>query len=140
MYPVDALRLACREAGERFLYLPEERGEELWQTPAGTEARGGGDCEDFALWAIARSVDLMRADGGAFADSCEWRLIVGDLPNGRHAWAELRLAGDVWWADPTPGYGAPVGHPRAFGRTPLYAYRWEDGFLGQRFAYGEARP
>jgi len=43
---------------------------------------------------------------------------------------------ETWWADPTPGYGAPVQPPGWFqNRTPRFAFRWNGTMFLDKFAY-----
>ncbi len=109
----EAINEACREAMARFIYRLREGRD--WQTPEQTERCGSGCCRDFAWWAIHRCLPLFP--------SCSWRIVIGQARGGCHAWVELiDEAGARWWADPTPGYLAPVDRPETFARTPEWAY------------------
>tara|TARA_Y100000310_G_scaffold315722_1_gene366569 strand:+ start:3620 stop:3814 length:195 start_codon:yes stop_codon:yes gene_type:complete len=60
--PLQVFRNACEEASNRFRYVKDTRFSpgnivpDLWQTPYDTEEREEGDCEDFNIWAIARTI------------------------------------------------------------------------------------
>lgn len=43
----EQLHAYCKE---HLRYIPEERGKDHWQSPEETVQKGGGDCEDFALF------------------------------------------------------------------------------------------
>ena len=137
MTALDALRRAVDEC-QRFRYRAEPPGQDRWQTPAETEALGEGDCEDMAVWTIARVWDLAaEAHPGITLD-----LVAGALAQGGHAWVAMTDAdGRVWWADPTPGPGDPPVHTRSWFRsyTPEYAYRYDGTTFSMKFAYEEPR-
>ena len=116
----EALRAAMAEC-HAFQYRPDGAND-YWQTPQETAARGHGDCEDLAVFCISRA--FTRCPTAA------WRLVIGDVPAGRHAWVEVQEGETVLWGDPAPGYGQPIEEPQWWAwRTPLWAYRFD----GERF-------
>lgn len=82
----SGFRIPVELAESRFSYLkrvaryiPDQKNEDVWQTPLETSARGGGDCEDLAAY----FVDSMGADA---------KVVVGrltDRPGVRHVWVEI---------------------------------------------------
>lgn len=63
-------------------YIPDQKGEDLWQTPLETSARGGGDCEDLSVFLADRFLFI----GG------DPKIVVGRVssqPGKRHVWVEL---------------------------------------------------
>ena len=128
MTQLDALRQAVLEC-QQFPYRAEQPGSDLWQSPKETEHYGNGDCEDAAVWTIARTWALVEG-----AELC---LVAGVLAGGvGPAWVELVDGAETWWADPTPGWGALVHPPGWFqGRTPRFAYRWNGSLFLDKFAY-----
>lgn len=63
-------------------YAPDTAGQDVWQTPAETEARGAGDCEDKSIW-LAHAI-IQRGIG-------EPMIVVGRRRSGAplHVWVEL---------------------------------------------------
>ena len=140
MTPLNALDLAVKEARARFSYAPDSDRDADWiqalaedrfETPGDFETRGHGDCDDFAVWTIARA--YQDAPDG------DYRLVLGRVKqsgtwNG-HAWVECLWNGRVW-CDPT--WGEPCQSPEWLGfperRVPERGFRF-DGALFQPFDY-----
>jgi hypothetical protein len=74
------------------------------------------NCEDFAVLFIT------LAEAWCDSPKPRFRLVIGDTPNGRHAWASITIEGIEKWCDPTPGYDSGIASPSAWNRSPLYAY------------------
>lgn len=130
--PLEALREAGYECASRFRYVrdsdaadPLERLlRDEWDTRAEFEARGGGDCDGFAGWAIERA--------GELCPGAELYFVAGEVAydSGKrsgHAWVELRDGGRVYWSDPTWGrlpYLLEDARYRAGERRPLRRWRY----------------
>ncbi|MCG8592527.1 MAG: transglutaminase-like cysteine peptidase [Proteobacteria bacterium] len=108
-------------------YISDERlfGEaDYWQTPAATEARRAGDCEDFALWAW---VQLLR-------QGYRCRFVLGGLYSRdqiNHAWVQIYLRDQVRVLECTPiGYNIPIMAMHATEYRPIMSLdrslRWYD--------------
>ena len=85
-YAHDTLR-AMREVGD---FWP-------WMTPDEMRRERQGLCRDLAIYAIDTAIRL--AERGTFA------LVIGDTDDPDtapdHAWCEVALGAEAWWADPT---------------------------------------
>lgn len=126
----------------RFEYIPDGKGmgttaygyqsfshkrnrssSDCWQLPEETEGRGGGDCEDKAIWLYARLIQM------GFENV---RLVVGkyhvDQP-AYHAWVVYYLTEKIYILDPTINDGLREArhYPQGFFK-PSYSYskgsRW----------------
>jgi hypothetical protein len=131
--PVCALRRALEES-RQFRYVPDEPGTDIWMTPREFETAGQGDCEDFAVWTIQRAWSLFRG--------LDIRLVIGRVKfGGGHAWVELVVGGQVWWADPSMRPYARLAPASAFrDRTPRYAYRFDGVVFREKVAYAATLP
>lgn len=125
MTPSEALDQAIVEAQKRFKYIADPPTLDEWDTVKEFEARGGGDCDGWVLWCLARAEDLARAHG------CWW-FVVGTVTGGKatgHAWAEIRLPDGRLWADPT--WGKPCERPEWYtDRTSTEAYPVDQEIMG----------
>jgi hypothetical protein len=88
---VQAWLLECRYEHDDVLF-----GEtDFWQHPSTFERLRAGDCEDFAVWAWRKLVEL-----GYDVDLVAgWCVNEGDL-DGRHAWLLVRLEGSELLFEP----------------------------------------
>ena len=68
---------------------------DVWQHPSAFEQCRRGDCEDFALWAWRRLVEL-----GVDADLVIGRRVPPTTDNSRHAWIIFRRDGDEYLFEP----------------------------------------
>src|ERR687883_159994 len=78
---VQAWLAGCEYASDPDLF--QER--DFWQHPRTFEHMRKGDCEDFALWAWRKLVEL-----GHDADLVVGRRVPPSRPGARHAWVVLR--------------------------------------------------
>lgn len=100
-------------------YIPDGP-DDHWKTEAEMDRSGGGDCEDFAALCC---VLACRRVGNEPDESIG--MVIGDTPNGCHAWVELGEGRR--WVEPTPGYPLMIGEPREFNRTPRFYRRFVPG-------------
>jgi hypothetical protein len=121
---------AIREARARFRYIPDAPTLDEWDTVAEFERRGGGDCDGWTLWCLARAAALAPQEG------LYWFLrgtMTTEKQTIGHAWAEIRKA-ERLWADPT--WGWPCERPgRYSGRTPIRAYPMVGELMGMPTDY-----
>jgi len=78
-----------------FRYKADKKGADYWQLPDETERKGGGDCEDKAIWLYSR----LLKDG--FEDI---RLVIGKVREDSlrfHSWVAWYPQGKVYVLDPT---------------------------------------
>lgn len=109
--------------GCRYVRDPELFHEaDYWQHPRTFEQLKRGDCEDFALWAWRKMVEI-----GMDADLVIGRCCPPATPGGGHAWIILRRDGDTHVIEPVSAGGErwmrPLDEARAeyvphFGVTP----------------------
>jgi hypothetical protein len=71
------------------------RESDYWQHPHTFEQLRRGDCEDFALWAWRKLVEL-----GIDADFVIGRRVPPHTTDSRHAWIHLRLDGEEFLLEP----------------------------------------
>ncbi len=98
---LSALNSAVRQA---LVYA--RRDEPGIQTPAGTLARGGGSCRDYAVFFIAlcRTLGLAARFVSGYLHEPPAPDLASPLPPALHAWAEVYLPGAGWRGlDPTRG-------------------------------------
>ena len=76
--------LGCTYEKDEVLFSESD----FWQHPATFERLRAGDCEDFAIWAWRKLVEL-----GIDADFVAGWCLKGDELDGRHAWVVFRDAG-----------------------------------------------
>jgi len=71
--------------------------QDFWQHPAAFEQVRRGDCEDFALWAWRKLVEV-----GIDAEFCVGRVICEDRPelDRQHAWVVYRVDGGEFLFEP----------------------------------------
>lgn len=128
MHDLDAIRQALARC-HALRYIPEAP-DDRWQTPDETLRAGGGDCEDHALLCLATIHALVDPPPPTL------RMVVGDVPGGRHAWVEVERGRRILWCDPTPGAPDAIEAPGWWStRTPLYAYPYDGQVLGKGLAY-----
>ena len=81
------------QRARRFRYAPDARGGDEWQTPAETERRFSGDCEDKSVWLFARLKE---------AGFTHVRLVIGKYrmfdPN-YHVWVTVTTNGQTYILD-----------------------------------------
>ncbi len=124
MTPRQATDNAVVEAQRRFRYIADPPLTDEWDTVREFTARGGGDCDGWALWAIWRAQG--RCPG-------EYRFVRGIASGIGHAWVEIRDP-DRLWADPT--WGEPCHDPGWYSeRTPQLAYLLAGEIMGPPTAY-----
>ncbi|MDP7289077.1 MAG: transglutaminase-like domain-containing protein [Phycisphaerae bacterium] len=73
----------------------DDEGEDYWQSPRETIARGTGDCEDQAIY-----LHHLLAEKGIRSEVTFGAEDLTHLKSG-HAWVEYPLEGDAWVLDPT---------------------------------------
>ena len=150
MTPREALNQRVRDA-RRFRYVPDAAKTADWieqvladhfQTANETEARGQGDCEDYASWTIQRGYDLALDFTAPGESPGEWRMLLGAVYQqgvwSGHAWPELiEPDGRRVWADPTWGWRADdpamLGFPAT--RTPRRGFRFNGMIYEGPIAY-----
>ena len=127
----------CEYARDPHLFQEPD----FWQHPRTFEHLRRGDCEDFALWAWRKLVEL-----GYDADLVVGRCLPSASAGSRHAWVLFRREGIEYLYE--PGWGA---QPLAV--RPLAAVRHQYvpefgvgpdkqrfGFAGSLYLFREARP
>jgi hypothetical protein len=131
MTPQEALDQAIVEAQKRFIYIPDAPTEDVWDTVREMEQRGGGDCDGWVLWCLARAADLCPAPGAYhFVEGT----ILRDGQTLGHAWAEVRVGADLQWADPT--WGIDCERLAYYSdRTPWKSYPVDGEIMGQPEEY-----
>jgi hypothetical protein len=119
---------------------------DYWQHPHTFEQLRRGDCEDFALWAWRRLVEL-----GIDADLVIGRRVPPGAENSRHAWILFRKDGDEFLFEPVLCQRGEAVRPAALARghyIPEFGVTAERRrFLFAGYAYflqnrhlGRARP
>ena len=73
---------------------------DLWQEPCAFEARQRGDCEDFALWAWRKLIEIGIEAEFFVGRVAVRRARVGDR---QHAWVVYRLGHEVYLFEPAAG-------------------------------------
>lgn len=96
---VFAWLAGCKYASDPHLFQEPD----FWQHPCVFEHLRHGDCEDFALWAWRKLVEL-----GYDADFVVGRCVPPECENGRHAWIVFRRDGTEYVFEP-----AWAQHPHA---------------------------
>ncbi|HRU04154.1 MAG TPA: hypothetical protein P5137_00095 [Candidatus Brocadiia bacterium] len=84
---------------QAFRYIPDARGQDHWQMPDETETRGGGDCEDMAIWLYTK----LLASGVDEARLCIGRKHASD--HEMHCWVMWPAGGAYYVLDPTTRRG-----------------------------------
>ena len=84
----------CRYETDASLF----READYWQHPRTFEQLRRGDCEDFALWAWRKLIEL-----GVDADLVIGRRVPPTSDNSRHAWIVFRQDGDEFLFEPVLG-------------------------------------
>ena len=126
MTPEQAVNLYVREARARFRYIPDLPDWDEWDTVQEFEARGGGDCDGFSKWVLAKAwMECPEPD--------RYWLVVGETSAGWHAWVEVRYPDRRLWADPTWGY--LCGDPSGYSHIPYEAYPIKGRLLGPATRY-----
>ena len=87
------------ERAQAFRYIPDARGQDHWQMPNETEVRGGGDCEDMAIWLYTK----LLASGVDEARLCIGRKHSSDSE--MHCWVMWPASGAYFVLDPTTRRG-----------------------------------
>jgi len=105
------------ERAHAFEYRPEPTGQDKWQLPDETEWRGGGDCEDLAIWLYTRLLETGVQDV---------RFCIGvrsPAENALHCWVLWHDQGEPHVLDPTSGRGVArtAALPNGAYR-PFYSY------------------
>ena len=87
---------------------PEQFHErDVWQTPCAFERRQRGDCEDFALWAWRKLVEI-----GLEAEFFVGRVVCGEPAADRqHAWVVYRSGREAYLFEPAAGDKARMIQP-----------------------------
>ena len=83
--------LGCEYAHDEALFAEAD----FWQHPSTFERMRAGDCEDFALWAWRKLIEL-----GYDADFVAGYCVKDDEVDGRHAWVMLRSEGVEYLFEP----------------------------------------
>jgi len=110
-----------------FDYHREPRGRDHWQLPEETEKRGGGDCEDMAIWLYVNMIEAGIENA---------RLCIGmRSPTDRdlHCWVMWYHEQNTYMLDPTTRYGIvqTTAVPWGFYR-PSYSYQDDRRFVHSR--------
>jgi hypothetical protein len=117
--------LECRYESDEALFAEAD----FWQHPATFEHLRAGDCEDFALWAWRKLIELgMDADVVA-----GYTLEDGELA-GRHAWIVFRQAGLEYLFEPAYRDKARMIRPLAEVRQN-YLPQFGVDSTGRRFGF-----
>ena len=102
---LDELRswlAGCEYATDADLFQEPD----FWQHPRTFERLRRGDCEDFALWAWRKLVEL-----GYDADLVVGRCLHDEGREGRHAWIVFRHSGGEFLFEPVSGSAAHAVRP-----------------------------
>lgn len=83
----------CRYASDQEQY----QSEDLWQHPSAFEQVRIGDCEDFALWAWRKLIEI--GEKTEFVAGRIRRSAADELWSVGHAWVHLELAGESYLLD-----------------------------------------
>ena len=83
--------LGCEYAPDETLFAESD----FWQHPSTFERMRAGDCEDFALWAWRKLIEL-----GYDADFVAGYCVKDDDLDGRHAWVMVRREGVEYLFEP----------------------------------------
>ena len=148
MTPQEALRQRVFGA-RRLRYIPDPQGEDFitalasdrWETANETEARGGGDCDAFSVWAVVRAYEDLLMTTAPDQPLGEWALVAGEVLQRRqwtgHMWVELKDGETTLWADPTWGWlpDTPVALGYAGNRRPLMRYVYDGIVFSRAEAY-----
>jgi hypothetical protein len=84
-------------------YVPDTvlfREPDYWQHPQTFEQLRRGDCEDFALWAWRKLVE-MKVPAEFVVGHCQAEADAGSLNCGRHAWVIVPRDGQLYLYEPT---------------------------------------
>lgn len=84
--------LGCKYESDEVLFAESD----FWQHPATFERLRAGDCEDFALWAWRKLIEL-----GVDAEIITGYRPEGSELGGRHAWIVFRQEGAEYLFEPT---------------------------------------
>lgn len=103
---------------------------DVWETPAEIGQYHNPICRELAL--IVVSYAALRCPEG------DYRLVVGTMNGGGHAWAEAVLPqGTVMWTDPT-NHQEPAPREWFTDRIPWESYRWNGEVLAEGFRFERA--
>jgi hypothetical protein len=89
---IQAWLLECQCESDAVLFAESD----FWQHPVTFERLRAGDCEDFALWAWRKLIEL-----GVDADIIAGYCLKGGELDGRHAWILFREGGTEYLFEPT---------------------------------------
>jgi len=118
------------EQAQAFRYIPDARGQDRWQMPRETEARGGGDCEDMAIWLYTK----LLASGVDEARLCIGRKHAADQE--MHCWVMWPASGAYYVLDPTTRRGVlRTEDLPGEAYRPVYSYN-----KNQKFAHAATAP
>jgi hypothetical protein len=106
---------------------------DFWQHPRTFERLRRGDCEDFALWAWRKLVEL-----GYDADLVVGRCLHDERREGRHAWVVFRHDGGEFLFEPVSGSAATAVRPLAEVKE-RYVPEFGVGADRRRFAFAGYR-
>lgn len=125
--PLGALKHALEES--RRLRYVSEAPRAPWKTPKEVDEAGGSDCKNLAIWTINRAWEL--------APGMTIKLVVGKMKfRGGHAWVEVVVGDQAWWADPSVQQGKRFGPASSFyDRVPVFAYEYDGLTFGKKFAF-----
>ncbi|HEX6534143.1 MAG TPA: hypothetical protein VF041_06075 [Gemmatimonadaceae bacterium] len=117
--------LQCRYESDQVLFAEED----FWQHPVTFEHLRAGDCEDFALWAWRKMIEL-DFDADLVTGYC---LTDGELA-GRHAWVVFRRDGSEYVFEPADRDRARMVQPLATVRD-RYLPQFGVDRRGRRFTF-----
>jgi hypothetical protein len=125
--PLGALKHALEES--RKLRFISEVPTAPWKTPKEVEEAGGSDGKNLAIWTINRAWGL--------APGMTIKLVVGKMKfRGGHAWVEVLVGDQAWWADPSVQQGKRFGPASSFyDRVPVFAYEYDGLTFGKKSAF-----
>jgi hypothetical protein len=86
---VSTEMMGCLIEASRLTYIPDELGKDTWQTPAETQARQAGDCEDIAIYLQDRLQTRGVASEVVFG-------LQSSLAEHGHCWLEYQKQGEVY--------------------------------------------
>jgi len=119
---------ACEYVRDRELFVMRD----FWQHPRTFEQIRKGDCEDHALWAWRKLLELNLDARFFIGEWCD----EGGRRHGGHAWVGFSADGEDWILEPTRRDAARMILPMAHARSRYLPYLSVDGDLRKQAYVG----